>query len=185
MSESNKKSQIVLTHTSRIGEDYLKSLEFRYDGKYDRGPHFVILKNGKVVELLESSTNTNFFQNDLINKNSIIICLENLGWLNKDLLAKTYSNWIGNKVENVKEKKWRLKSFWDFYTLEQTDSLIELCDKLCEKHNIPKKFIGNNTKITGSENFEGIISRSNFDEDYTDLSPAFNFVYLLEKFSHD
>jgi hypothetical protein len=164
MSESNKKSQIVLTHTSRIGEDYLKSLEFRYDGKYDRGPHFVILKNGL---------------------NSIIICLENLGWLNKDLLAKTYSNWIGNKVENVKEKKWRLKSFWDFYTLEQTDSLIELCDKLCEKHNIPKKFIGNNTKITGSENFEGIISRSNFDEDYTDLSPAFNFVYLLEKFSYD
>ena len=185
MSETQTKTQIVLTHTSRIGEDYLKSLEFRYNGKYDKGPHFLILKNGNIVELLDSSVTTQYFESESLNKNSVIICLENLCWLNKDLLSTTYSNWIGSKVEKVKEKKWRSKSYWDLYTEEQTKSLIDLCNKLCEKHNIPKKFIGNNTKITGSESFEGILTRSNLNEDYTDLSPAFNFVYLLENFNHD
>jgi hypothetical protein len=114
-----------------------------------------------------------------------VVSLENLGWLSKNSLSKFYSNWIGTKVELVKEKKWRSKYFWDFYTDEQTKSLIKLCDEICDNNNIPKKFIGNNTRISGSENYHGIITRSNFDEDYTDLSPAFNFVYLLENFNYD
>lgn len=185
MSEYTQKTQIVLIHTSRVAEDYLKSLEFRYDGKYDKKPHYVILKSGEVVNVLNDTDETNLFNKENPNKNSIVICLENLGWVNKNTLSTTFSNWIGNKIELVKEKKWRSKFFWDFYTQEQTSSLVELCEKLCEKHNIPKKFIGTNTRISGSENYEGIITRSNFDEDYTDLSPAFNFVYLLEKFNDD
>ena len=184
MSEQ-KKNKIVLIHTSRIGEDYLKSLDFRFNGKYDKKPHYVILKTGEVISLLEDSVVSNFFSNQNINEQSIVISLENLGWLSKNTLSKYYSNWIGNKVEVVKEKKWRSKYFWDFYTQEQTESLVQLCNDICERNNIPKKFIGNNTRISGSENYNGIVTRSNFDEDYTDLSPAFNFVYLLEKFNYD
>jgi N-acetyl-anhydromuramyl-L-alanine amidase AmpD len=184
MSEQ-KKNKIVLIHTSRIGEDYLKSLDFRFNGKYDKKPHYVILKTGEVINLLEDTIVSNFFLNQNINEQSIVISLENLGWLSKNTLSKYYSNWIGNKVEAVKEKKWRAKYFWDFYTQEQTESLVQLCNDICERNNIPKKFIGNNTRISGSENYNGIVTRSNFDEDYTDLSPAFNFVYLLEKFNYD
>lgn len=185
MSESKNKTQIILTHTSRVGQDYLKSLEFRYNGSYDKKPHYVILKDGSVHNTLDENSESNLFENKYLNKNSIVISLENLGWLKKTALSSFYSNWLGNKVEIVKEKKWRSKFFWDLYTEEQTITLIELCEKICERHNIPKKFIGNNTRISGSETFNGILTRSNFDEDYTDLSPAFNFVYLLEKFNYD
>ena len=48
-----------------------------------------------------------------------------------------------------------------------------------EKYKIEKNFIGHNTKVKGVESYMGIITRSNFDEFATDLSPAFNF----EKFN--
>ena len=185
MNESQKKNQIVLVHSSRKGEDYLKSIEFRLNGEYDKIPHYFIYKNGDVIKNLDDNAHSKFFDNESVNKNSIIICLENLGWLKKDTLSPTYSNWIGTSVDEVKEKRWRAKYFWDFYTDEQTKSLVSICNKICEEHNIPKKFIGNNTRIPGSENFRGILTRSNFNEDYTDLSPAFNFVYLLENFNYD
>jgi hypothetical protein len=44
------------------------------------------------------------------------------------------------------------------------------------KHNI----IGHNTRINGIEKFEGVVTRSNFDINYTDLSPAFNFDEFLK-----
>ena len=60
-----------------------------------------------------------------------------------------------------------------------------MCYKLRDEFNIPKKFVGQNTKLNGVEKFNGIINRSNLSEDYTDLSPAFNFVYLLENFNDE
>ncbi len=185
MSEQNKKTQVVLIHSSRVGEDYLKSLEYRYNGVNNKKPHYVILKSGEIISVQDESKNSNLFDNEKINHNSIVICLENLGWVNKNTLSTTFSNWIGTKVEKVKEKKWRSKSYWDLYTEIQTSVLIKLCEEVCERNKINKKFIGNNTKISGVENFSGILTRSNFDEDYTDLSPAFNFVYLLENFNYD
>jgi hypothetical protein len=35
--------------------------------------------------------------------------------------------------------------------------------------------IGHNTKVKGVESFFGILTRSNFDDFATDLSPAFDF----------
>jgi hypothetical protein len=40
---------------------------------------------------------------------------------------------------------------------------------------IEKRCIGHNTRFEGVENFEGIVTKSNFDSKYTDLSPSFNF----------
>lgn len=186
MNEENQKDRIILTHTSREGGDYLKSLECRYNGEYDKLPHYVILKNGEIKKICDDNRVTNYFDDKEINQNSIVISLENLGWLNKDILSTTYSNWINQKVKGkVKERKWRQKFFWDLYTEEQTETLIQLCNELCEKHDIPKKFVGHNTHLNSLDNFKGILNRSNFYSEYTDLSPAFNFVYLLEKFNHD
>lgn len=179
------KKLIMLTHTSRVGKDYLTSLNIRNNGKYDRLPNYVILKDGSVIETLPHNQTSNYLDNKKINKKSIIICLENLGWVNKNLLSTTYSNWLGNKVTDVYVKKWRNKYFWDKYTDEQLKSLVELCNKVCEETNIPKKFIGHNTKLSGVEKYSGIINRSNLSENYTDLSPAFNFVYLLENFNDE
>jgi N-acetyl-anhydromuramyl-L-alanine amidase AmpD len=125
---------------------------------------------------------SNVFKVDNVNRNSIIICLENLGWLQKEPLKDHHINWIGSIYsENVFEKKWREKFFWDPYTDKQIESLVYLCKILVEKHSIENKCVGHNTKINRMESFNGIMTKSNIDENSTDLSPAFDFNEFVKK----
>ena len=179
------KKQIILCHTSREVEEYLASLKFRYNGKYDKIPHYVVKKDGDVLQLLENSKAPNFFYNEKINNNSIIISLENLGWLERKPLSSDYINWKGSIYKGaVYEKKWRDYFFWDIYPEKQLESLVELCLNLCDELQIEKRCSGHNTKMDGMINFEGIASRSNFDSRFTDLSPSFNFENFLKKIEH-
>jgi N-acetyl-anhydromuramyl-L-alanine amidase AmpD len=174
--KQKKKKQIILCHTSREVEEYLASLKFRYNGKFDRIPNYVITRDGKILQLLSDISYTNYFNNENINRNSIIICLENLGWLEKKPLTNSYINWKGSIYnEQVYEKKWRDYFFWEPYTTSQIESTADLCNQLNETLRIDNRCIGHNTKVVGVENFEGIVTKSNFDSDFTDLSPSFNF----------
>ena len=76
---NKRKKQIVLTHTSRNVDDYILSLKYRYNGKYDKIPHFIIKKDGGVFQMIDPSLYSNILDSDQKNKNSIVICLENLG----------------------------------------------------------------------------------------------------------
>ena len=174
--KQKKKKQIILCHTSREVEEYLASLKFRYNGKFDRIPNYVITKDGKILQLLSDISHTNYFNNENINRNSIIICLENLGWLEKKPLTNSYINWKGSIYnKQVYEKKWRDYFFWEPYTTSQIESTADLCNQLNKTLRIDNRCIGHNTKVVGIENFEGIVTKSNFDSDFTDLSPSFNF----------
>ncbi len=174
--KQKKKKQIILCHTSREVEEYLTSLKVRYNSKYDKIPNYVITKSGKILQLLPDDAHSNFFYETSINKNSIIICLENLGWLEKKPLTNYYINWKGSIYnQEVYEKKWRDFFFWEPYSEEQVKSAAELCLHLTEILKIKKMCVGHNTKIEGVENFEGIVSKSNFDGKYTDLNPSFSF----------
>ena len=174
--KQKKKKQIILCHTSREVEEYLTSLKFRYNGKFDRIPNYVITRDGKILQLLSDISHTNYFNNENINRNSIIICLENLGWLEKKPLTNYYINWKGSIYnEQVYEKKWRDYFFWEPYTTSQIESTADLCNQLNKTLRINNRCIGHNTKVSGVENFEGIVTKSNFDSDFTDLSPSFNF----------
>ena len=174
--KQKKKKQIILCHTSREVEEYLASLKFRYNGKFDRIPNYVITRDGRILQLLSDISHTNYFNNENINRNSIIICLENLGWLEKKPLTNSYINWKGSIYnEQVYEKKWRDYFFWEPYTISQIESTADLCNQLNETLRIDNRCIGHNTKVVGVENFEGIVTKSNFDSDFTDLSPSFNF----------
>ena len=77
--KSKEKKQIILTHTSRNVKDYLTSVSNRYNGKYTKIPNFVISKKGKIHKLLSEQEYSKYFTEELINKNSIIISLENFG----------------------------------------------------------------------------------------------------------
>jgi len=175
--EKNKnKKQIILCNSFRDGEKYLTALKYRKNGKYDKIPNYFITKEGKVLSLLSDDSFCNFFNEYEINKNAIIVCLENYGWLQKIPLNSSYFNWVGEQVpDNVFERKWRDKTFWENYTTEQFNSLVELCQKLLKKFSIHKTFIGHNTKVEGIKIFNGIVCRSNYDNKFTDPSPAFNF----------
>ena len=102
--------------------------------------------------------------------------MENLGWLEKEPLSNHYVNWIGDIYkQQVFEKKWRDYFFWQPYTDVQINSCAELCKKLMSDFSIDKKCIGHNTRVEGVERYDGVVSRSNFNSEYTSLSPAFNF----------
>lgn len=178
--KEKQKKQIVLTHTARPILDYLNSLKYRFNGDPIRLPHYLIGRDGKILQVSDDLINGNFTSNNTINYKSIIICLENLGWLQKVSLKNYHTNWIGNIYkQKVFDRKWRDYYFWEPYTDEQMESTVYLCKKLCEIHNIELRFIGHNTKVKGVESFFGILTRSNFDDFATDLSPAFDF----EKFN--
>jgi len=151
--KQKKKKQIILTNTGRDVEEYLT---------------------------LPDETYSNYFTEPNINRNSIIVSFENLGWLEKVPLKDYYTNWIGNIYKgSAYEKKWRDYFLWEPYTEIQMQSAAELCIKLVTEHKIEKKCIGHNTKIDNVDKLGGIVSKSNFDVIYTDVSPAFNF----EKFT--
>jgi N-acetyl-anhydromuramyl-L-alanine amidase AmpD len=175
------KKQIILTHTSRDIENYLMSLKCRYDGKYNKIPNYVIDREGNILKLLDDNEFGNIFNDMKINYNSIIICLENLGWLEKEPLKNHYINWIGNIYnEKVYEKRWRDYYFWHPYTDIQLEKTAELCKSLMKIHSIKDKCIGHNTKINGVEKYEGIVTKSNFESEFTDVSPSFNFEKFLK-----
>ena len=173
--QKNKK-QIILCHTSREVEEYLTSLKVRYNSKYDKIPNYIITKDGRILQLLPDEGHSNFFMESNINRNSIIVCLENLGWLEKKPLTNYHINWKGSIYnQEVYEKKWRDFFFWEPYSDEQVKSTAELCIHLIEILNIKKRCVGHNTRFEGVGHFEGIVSKSNFDGKYTDLNPSFNF----------
>ena len=179
--KQKKKHQIILTHTSRNLNDYLQSLKFRFNGGFKRIPNYIITRDGQIIQLLGNTEHSEYFKDPNINRNSIIISLENLGWLQKEPLTDHYINWIGDIYKgNVFEKKWRDYFFWQPYTEEQVKSTYSLCGKLLKEMKIKSQIVEHNAKIAGIEKFIGIVSKSNFDINYTDLSPAFNFNELLK-----
>jgi len=184
--EHDKKTQIILTHTSRGASNYITSLKHRLNGNYNKIPNYIVKKNGEIIQLLKNSEYSNIIDNPNVNKQSIVVCLENLGWLEKEPLKKYHVNWIGDiYYGNVFDKKWRDYFFWDPYTKIQTEKTFELCMMILNKESIKPQFVGHNTKINGIEKYEGIVSRSNFDTKYTDINPSFNFEFFLNEMEHE
>jgi len=180
------KTQIILCHTSREVGDYLTSLKFRYNGRYDKIPNFVLTNKGEIIQLLDVHGYSNYIGDDVMNKKSVTIVLENLGWLEKKPLTDYYINWNASIYKGkVFEKKWRDYFFWEPYREEQILSLGQLCSDLCEDLRIPRTCVGHNTRVEGMTKFEGICSRSNYDTRFTDLSPSFDFETLIKKIENE
>jgi N-acetyl-anhydromuramyl-L-alanine amidase AmpD len=184
--KQKKKYQIILTHTSRNINDYLQLLKYRNNGNFNRIPNYIVNREGKILQLLKNEEHSNYFSNSNINRNSIIISLENLGWLRKEPLTNHYVNWIGDIYKgNVFEKKWRDYYFWQPYTSIQLDSTSKLCNELFRDMSIKRQIVEHNTKITGIEKYCGVVTKSNFNTNFTDVSPAFNFEEFLKKIEYE
>jgi len=177
-----KKKQIILTHTSRNFKDYISSLKYRYNGDNKKLPHYIINRDGEVYNIIPPETYSAYMESKVPNKNGIIICLENLGWLRKNPLSSNYVNWIGNVYkEDIYERKWRGHHFWQPYTDEQLKSMIDLIEILCLEFNISKNNIGHNVKVDKIDKFNGIVTKSNYYTESTDLNPAFDFDIFINK----
>lgn len=180
------KNKIVLINTFRDIKNYLISLKYRHNGNYDKIPNYVITKKGEVLNLLNDDEYSNFFNKDILNYNSIVVAIENLGWIEKNKNTGLNNNWIGDIYNGEPYyKKWRDYDFWDTYTDEQINKLSLLCLYICKNMKIEKKFIGHNTKTDIDKKFNGIISRSNIYKTYTDISPSFDIKLFEKKLEND
>lgn len=174
-----KKTQIVLLNTLVPIDDYLVSLQTRYNKKYDKIPTYTIDLNGIVYCHYEPKNYSSILKEIGVDKQAITIALENVGWLTFNKNNKTYYDWRSKTYTGeVVEKLWRGKTYWAAYTEKQFSALIEILNYLCKEYSINKLFSGTNVVIHQPKIFNGILSRSNFSKNYYDLSPAIDFDKL-------
>ena len=184
--EYDDKKRIVLTHTSRNLDEYLTSLKKRRYGKNLNIPHYVIGRDGFIHKLLSHDKYSEYLDEKSINRSSIVISLENLGWLEKEPLKDYHLNWIGDIYKGkVFEKKWRDRHFWEPYTEDQIISLLKLLTDITEETGIEFNVVEHNTLIKKIEKYGGVVTRSNFSKIYTDLNPSFDFEKFLKKIENE
>lgn len=183
---NEKKTQIILGETKRDYKSYINSLKYRYNKNNPYLPNYVLTKSGKIFQILPPNTYSKYMENDNIDSKSIIIVLENMGWLKKNALDNTFSNWVGDIYKKeVFEKRWRDEIFWEPYDKKQIKVLSELINFLCNEFNLPKKMIETNVKYDGVDKFRGITSKSNFEVLYKDVNPSFDFKLLKKLIEND
>ena len=174
--KKSKKTQIFLYDTQRRVDEFLNKIKYRKNGKYDDVPHFIVSKLGIVHQLFDTNYSSITTENPKIDKKMIKIAVENLGWLNKNTINGILNNWIGDPYRGEPYiRNWRNYYFWDVYSDVQLKALSDLCNNLCEEHNIFKQTVPSNGYMENASNFTGIVCKSNFSSIYTDINPSFNF----------
>lgn len=171
------KNKIFLISSLMSEDDYYKRLEIKNNKEY---PHFFISDKGVIYQHYNTDYYNDTTKNVKFNKSNITICLENLGWLTEDDNGK-FINWYGKEVpENRTYKKpYRDKLIWNTYSKWQINSLKNLINHLCKLHNIKNDSVGHVFSVDEYTNYEGIICRSNINDNYTDLNPSFDFKIFV------
>ncbi len=179
-----EKKLIILSHTFNNNMRHFIGWQNRYNGIYKKTAAFTISKSGLIYKHFDAKFYSRFLKNHDLNSKSIIILLENDGWLVKDNEKDEFLTWIGDiykQPSEVIEKRWRGYTFWDPYTKEQLDSVVKLVKKLCKDFNIPFKVIGHNTKIDKFNEYQGVLYKSNIEKFYSDLNPSWSFELFKNK----
>lgn len=179
-----EKTQIVFGNTFNLNMKHVEGWLNRYNGNYKKTAHFTIDIDGNIFNHFDPNFTSKYFKDNTLNNKSIIILLENYGWLTKNINQNTYNTWFGdiyNMQSEVVEKKWRNQKYWLVYSEKQFQSAIDLSIFLCDKFNLPKFVMAHNTKIDNIKDFNGILYKSNIEKYYTDLNPSWNFEKFKEK----
>jgi hypothetical protein len=174
--KKSKKTQILLFDTQRRVDDYVNKIKNRKNGKYEDVPHYIVSKLGMVYEVFDTNYSSITFGDSKKDRKIIKIAVENLGWLNKNTITGILNNWIGDPYRSEPHiRSWRNYYYWDKYNDTQMQSISELCDTLCDKHEIYKQVVPSQGYLENASNFKGIVCKSNFSSIYTDINPSFNF----------
>lgn len=174
------KTQIILATSLRKDSNHITRLLHKDYGKSKKWNTFTITRTGEIYQHFDPKFHTDFIGNKEVDKKSISLVIENMGCLFKTPSGK-YINWL-NEIcpdENVIERDFLGYKYWEDFTDEQLRSTIELCINLCEKYGIPTKMIDFHHYHKDTIKFKGIVFRSNYIEDSSDINPAFD----IEKFN--
>jgi N-acetyl-anhydromuramyl-L-alanine amidase AmpD len=181
---AKKKSQIVVGNSFSSGMNHYNGWLTRYYGEYKKTAAFTISKDGNIYQHYDPKYTSDFLNNKNLNDHIIPVVMENNGWLINDVLNGVVTTWVGNEyndIDTMFKRLWRTHEYWDGYTDKQIESLIYLSKYLSNKFKIPLQTIGHNTKVDDIYEYRGIVFKSNYQRQSTDLSPAFNYELFKNK----
>lgn len=182
--ESNK-SQIIIANTFNHDMKHVTGWLSRLNGDYKKTAPFTIGSDGSVYKHFDPKYISKFFNdNSSLNNKSIVILLENDGFLVKNEEKNefiSFNGYIYNGLGEIVEKKWRGYEYWAPYSTKQIESLIDLICMLCDRFDIPLVSVAHNTKITQIGEFEGVLYRSNLEKHYTDPNPNLDYELIKNK----
>lgn len=179
-----EKKLIVIGHTFNHDMKHYVGWCHRYNGEYKKTAAFTITKEGDVYRHFSPRYYARFLTSNDLNVKSIVILLENDGWLIKNGERNEFLTWLGDiykQPSEVVEKRWRGYIHWASYTSEQLESLAILVKTLCERYKIPLNVIGHNTKVDRLFDYTGVLYKSNIEKHYTDLSPSWDCELFKNK----
>lgn len=175
------KTQIVIATSLRKDSYHITRLSHKEFGNTKKWNTYTINRNGTVFQHFDTKYHSDFLGIKEADKQSVSIVLENMGCLFKSPSGK-YINWL-NEVcdeENVINKKWLGYNYWEKFTKEQVETLVLLCREICETHNIPKVCVDFHHYHKDMLKFRGIVFKSNYIEDSSDINPLFNIPEFNE-----
>jgi len=174
------KNKIILCNSFSKNMEFANGWVLRQGGEYKNTTAFSIDRDGTIYQHFNPKYYAHIVSEGEINEESIGITLVNEGWLDM-IESGELINIRGQKYESDEgfiNQYWRAYNEWVTYTEEQYISLSELIMYLSKKYNIYSKVISHNTKIKNPNIMNGVLTRSNFDKESTDVSPAFDFNKL-------
>jgi len=179
------KTQIVLGTSIRKNSNHITRLLHKDYGNTKKWNTYTIGRDGNVFQHYDDKFHSDFLGVKEFDKQSISIVLENMGCLFETSDGK-YINWLNEICDEqyVVERKWQGYSFWEDFTNPQLENLVLLCTEICNKHNIPKICIDFHHYHKDIIKFKGIVFRSNYIEDSSDINPLFDIQKFNEKLSN-
>jgi hypothetical protein len=178
------KTQIILGDTFNHGMRHFKSWKNRYNGNYKKTASFTIGIDGTIYKHFDPKYQSRYFGDLERDAKTILVLLDNDGWLTKNSEKNIYNTWIGdiyNRRELIFKKKWRYNEYWSPYTKEQFESTVVLVKSLCDDFYIPTQVMAHNTKVDNLSDFNGVLYKSNFEKHFTDLNPSWWFEDFKNK----
>lgn len=180
------KTQIVLATSLRKNSYHITRLLHKEFGKTKKWNAYTISRDGTIFQHYDSKYHSDFLGIKDADNQSISVVLENMGCLFLSPNGK-YINWL-NEIcdeDKVVEKDWLGYHYWENFTDEQIKSTAELCKTLCDKHGIPKICIEFHHFHKETIKFRGIVFRSNYIEDSSDINPLFDIDKFTEMLDND
>jgi len=180
------KTQIVIGVSLRKDNHHITRLQHKDYGRTKKWNTYTISRDGNVYQHYDDKYHTDFLGIKEGDKCSISIVLENMGAVFQIANGK-HINWLNEvcEEENVVEREWLGYDFWESFPDVQLKSLILLCGELCEKHNIPKKFMEFNHYHKQTNKFRGIVFRGNYIEDSSDMNALLEISRLDKMLNND
>ena len=182
-SNDKAKDKIVLCHSYSYGLEHIEGWKHRDKSKNYSITPFSIGSDGEVYQHFAPRLTHNLIS-EQVDPSIIGITLVNIGPLTLNPFNGTFNNWLYDvhRGEDLVSKEWRGYHYWEAYTLAQETSVYQLVTYLLSEYNIPKYIIPHNTKLDNAEYTEGVLYRSNFNKNYLDLSPAWDYDGFKNKF---